>query len=159
MSAVGKAIPHESAEGHVTGAAQYTDDLCGRLTGLLHAWPVTSPHAHARVLRISTNGVPNVLTAADVPGENDTGSTQHDEPLFPDEVMYHQQPVAWVLADTLEAARAGAAAVRVEYEPLPAILTIEDALSKPKASSPSRCESRTATSRSSTAARCISPAS
>jgi xanthine dehydrogenase large subunit len=128
MSSVGKAIQHESADAHVTGAALYTDDLCGRLTGLLHAWPVTSPHAHARVLRISTNGVPNVLTAADVPGENDTGSTQHDEPLFPDEVMYHQQPVAWVLADTLEAARAGAAAVRVEYEPLPAILTIEDAL-------------------------------
>jgi xanthine dehydrogenase large subunit len=123
-----KAIPHESAQAHVTGAALYTDDLCGRFPDLLHAWPVMSPHAHARVLRISTNGVPCVLTAADVPGENDSGSVQHDEPLFPDEVMYHQQPVAWVLADTLEAARAGAAAVRVEYEPLPAILTIEEAI-------------------------------
>jgi xanthine dehydrogenase large subunit len=123
-----KAIPHESANAHVTGAALYTDDLCGRFPHLLHAWPVLSPHAHARVLRISANGVPCVLTAADVPGENNTGSVQHDEPLFPDEVMYHQQPVAWVLADTLEEARAGAAAVRVEYEPLPAILTIEEAI-------------------------------
>ena len=73
-------------------------------------------------------GVVTVLTAADVPGEGDTGSSRHDEPLFPTEVMYHQQPVAWVLGETLEAARLGAERVRVEYEPLPAILTIEDAI-------------------------------
>ena len=62
------------------------------------------------------------------PGEGDSGSNRHDEPLFPTEVMYHQQPVAWVLGETLEAARRGAARVTVEYEPLPAILTIEDAI-------------------------------
>jgi xanthine dehydrogenase large subunit len=134
MSATGKAVPHESAEGHVSGAALYTDDLCLRYPGLLHAWPVTAPHAHARVLRIfpgparEIEGVHTILTAEDVPGENDTGSNRHDEPLFPGEVMFHQQPVAWVLGETLEAARAGAAAVRVEYEPLPAILTIRDAI-------------------------------
>ena len=50
-------------------------------------------------------------------------SARHDEPLFPTEVMFHQQPVAWVLGETLEAARLGAARVAVEYEPLPAILT------------------------------------
>ena len=99
----GKTVPHESAQEHAAGAALYTDDLCARLPGLLHAWPVNgSPHAHARMLSLSTEaacevkGVYAVLTAADVPGENDTGSNRHDEPLFPSEVMYHQQPVAWV---------------------------------------------------------------
>jgi len=45
-------LPHESARGHVTGAALYTDDLVGRFPGLLHAWPVMAPHAHARVTGI-----------------------------------------------------------------------------------------------------------
>ncbi len=125
---------HESAGGHVSGAALYTDDLCLRFPGLLHAWPVTAPHAHARLLSLDTRnacevqGVHSILTAADVPGENETGSNRHDEPLFPTEVMYHQQPVAWVLGETLEAARMGAALVRAEYEPLTPILTIEDAI-------------------------------
>ncbi len=134
MKSAGKAIPHESASGHVSGAALYTDDLCLRYPNLLHAWPVTALHAHARLLGLSTaaamevKGVHTVLTAADVPGENDTGSNRHDEPLFPTEVMFHQQPVAWVLGETLEAARAGAAAVRAEYEVLPAIVTIHQAI-------------------------------
>ena len=69
-----------------------------------------------------------MLTGADVPGENDSGPVRHDEPLFPTEVMFHSQPVAWVLGDTLDAARAGAARVQAAYEPLPAILTIEQAI-------------------------------
>ena len=59
-------------------------------------------------------------------------SSRHDEPLFPSEVMYHQQPVAWVLGETLEAAQRGAARVEVEYQPLPAILTIEKAIAAGK---------------------------
>jgi xanthine dehydrogenase large subunit len=134
MSAAGKPVPHESAAGHVTGAALYTDDLCARYPHLLHAWPVLALHAHARLLSLQDKlafevpGVVTTLTAADVSGENDTGSNRHDEPLFPSEVLYHQQPVAWVLAGTLEAARAGAAAVRAKYEPLPAIVNIEEAI-------------------------------
>ena len=50
----GRPVPHESARGHVTGTALYTDDLVGRFPQLLHAWPVVSPHAHARVLQIET---------------------------------------------------------------------------------------------------------
>ena len=127
-------VPHESAEGHVSGSALYTDDLCLRFPDLLHAWPVTAPHAHARLLHLNTSdaiklsGVHCVLTAADVPGENETGSNRHDEPLFPKEVMYHQQPVAWVLANTLESARLGATLVRADFEPLAPILTIEQAI-------------------------------
>ncbi len=134
MKIAGQPVPHESAAGHVSGDALYTDDLCGRFPGILHAWPVMAPHAHALLTKLDAvpalkeAGVCTVLTAEDVPGEGDSGCTRHDEPLFPTEVMYHSQPVAWVLGETLEAARKGAARVIAEYEPLPAVLTIEDAI-------------------------------
>ena len=51
---LGSADVHESAVGHVTATALYTDDLQGRLRGVLQAWPVTSPHTHARILGIDT---------------------------------------------------------------------------------------------------------
>ncbi|GIW23823.1 xanthine dehydrogenase molybdopterin binding subunit [Meiothermus sp.] len=133
MRAVGKAIPHESAPLHVTGRALYTDDLLPRYPNALHAWPVQAPHAHARIVRLEVQpaygvpGVVRVLTAKDVPGLNDSG-LKGDEPLFPDEVMYFGQAVAWVLAESEEAARLGAERVEVEYEPLPAILSIQEAI-------------------------------
>ena len=68
-----------------------------------------------------------VLTASDVPGVNDSG-TKHDEPLFPSEVMFHGQAVCWVLGESLEAARLGAEAVTVEYEPLSSLLTLTEAM-------------------------------
>ena len=78
-----RAIPHESADAHVTGAALYTDDLCGRFPDLLHAWPVTSPHAHARVLRISTNGVPNAqYTMATTTGSLSGSYSKSDTTAF-----------------------------------------------------------------------------
>ncbi len=130
---VGTAVPHESAELHVTGLALYTDDLVNRHPGVLHAHPVQAPHTHARVTALRTApalqvpGVVRVLTAADVPGVNDAG-VKHDEPLFPDEVMYAGHAVCWVLAESLEAARLGALAVEVDYEPLPALVTIAEAI-------------------------------
>ena len=72
-------------------------------------------------------GVVRVLTADDVPGVNDAG-VKHDEPLFPDEVMFVGHAVCWVLAETLEAARLGAPAVEVDYEPLPAIVALTEAI-------------------------------
>ena len=133
QAVVGAAVQHESADLHVTGLALYTDDLVGRLTGVLHAHPVQAPHTHARVVALRTApalavpGVVRVLTADDVPGINDAG-VKHDEPLFPSEVCYHGHAVCWVLAESLEAARLGAAAVEVEYEPLPALVTIAEAV-------------------------------
>ncbi len=130
---VGVTMPHESAALHVTGHALYTDDLVGRTQHVLHAHPVQAPHAHARVTRLEpapaydVPGVVRVLTAADVPGINDAG-IKHDEPLFPDEVMYHGHSVCWVLGETLEAARRGALAVEVDYEELPALVTVEEAI-------------------------------
>ncbi len=130
---VGSTVPHESAALHVTGYALYTDDLAARLPGVLHAHPVQAPHAHALVTRLDPapalgiDGVVRVLTAADVPGVNDAG-TKHDEPLFPTEVMFHGHSVCWVLAESPEAARLGAEEVEVDYEPLPATLTLAEAI-------------------------------
>jgi xanthine dehydrogenase large subunit len=130
---VGLEVSHESADLHVTGAALYTEDLTGRTLGTLHAWPVPAPHAHALVtdLRVAAAyevpGVVRVLTARDVPGLNDAGE-KHDEPLFPSEVMYYGHAVCWVLGETLEAARQGAAQVEADYEPLPALISVHDAI-------------------------------
>ncbi len=130
---VGLEIPHESAALHVTGAALYTDDLVGRTRDVLHAHPVQAPHAHARVtaLRVDpaldVSGVVRVLTADDVPGINDAG-VKDDEPLFPSEVRYFGHAVCWVLGETLEAARLGAEAVEVDYEPLPALIGVREAI-------------------------------
>ncbi|MCA9605465.1 MAG: molybdopterin-dependent oxidoreductase, partial [Myxococcales bacterium] len=131
---IGQSISHESAEGHVTGAALYTDDLVTRYPGCLHAWPVQVMEAHAMVLAVHADealampGVVTVLTAADVPGENDVGPAKKDETLFPTEVVYWGQPVVWVLAETEEAAKMAASKVRVDVEPLPAITSIDAAI-------------------------------
>lgn len=122
--AIGIARPHEAAAAHVRGTALYTDDLVARTKNVLHAYPVQVNEAHAKVLAIRTEaaeavpGVVRVLTAADVPGVNDSG-VHHDEPLFPSEVMFFGHAVCWVLGETLEAARLGAATVEVDTEPCP----------------------------------------
>ncbi|MFJ5914641.1 xanthine dehydrogenase molybdopterin binding subunit [Streptomyces ardesiacus] len=130
---VGVSMPHESAVQHVTGTALYTDDLVQRTKDVLHAYPVQVMKARGRVTAVRTGaalavpGVVRVLTGADVPGVNDAGM-KHDEPLFPDEVMFHGHAVAWVLGETLEAARLGAEAVEVELDELPSLITLQDAI-------------------------------
>ena len=130
---VGESLHHEAAALHVTGQALYTDDLVGRASHVLHAHPVQTRVAHGQVTRLDVApaydvpGVVRVLTAADVPGVNDAG-IKHDEPLFPTEVMYHGHAVAWVLGETLQAARRGAAAVEVDVDALPALIRVEDAI-------------------------------
>src|SRR6516225_1588621 len=100
MKIVGTMEPHESAQEHATGGALYTDDLCLDFPGLLHAWPVCAPHAHALLKALDTSaaleqgGLVAVLTGSDAPGEADSGPNRHDEPLFPAEVMFHRHPVA-----------------------------------------------------------------
>jgi xanthine dehydrogenase large subunit len=130
---VGLEISHESAELHVTGKALYTQDLVGRTRGTLHAWPVQAPHAHAMITRVDVEpaydvpGVVRVLTAQDVPGVNDAGE-KHDEPLFPSEVMFYGHAICWVLGETLEQARQGAERIEVDYEPLPSLISVRDAI-------------------------------
>jgi xanthine dehydrogenase molybdopterin binding subunit/xanthine dehydrogenase small subunit len=127
-------LRHESAVGHVTGAARYVDDTAQRRP-MLEIWPVMAPHAHAKILRRdatkarSAPGVALVLLAEDIPGENNTGPVKHDEPLLAtDEVFFQGQVVAIVVGETLMACREAAALVEVEYEVLPAIVGIPAAV-------------------------------
>jgi xanthine dehydrogenase molybdopterin binding subunit/xanthine dehydrogenase small subunit len=130
----GLPLPHESAHKHVTGEARYVDDT-PLANGELATWPVTSPHAHARIIRRDATaartmpGIHAVLLAEDVPGLNDVGPVRHDEILLADqEVLFHGHLVAVVVGETEEQSRAAAAKVEVEYEPLPALLELHDAI-------------------------------
>ena len=131
-----RALKHESAKGHVTGSALYVDDTAQRRP-MLEAWPVCATHAHARILRRDASkaraapGVTAVLLAEDIPGHNNVGTARHDEPLFAvDEVLYHGQLIALVVGTSLQQCRAAAALVEVDYQPLPPILGIAQAVAQ-----------------------------
>src|SRR5499426_737589 len=132
--AVHAAVRHDSAIGHVTGAAHYLDDV-PTVPETLEAALVLSPHAHARIRHIDLSralaapGVVIAVTAADIPGKNDIAPIRHDEPaLAAGVVEYEGQPVAAIAAATLDEARAAAKLVAIEYEPLPAVLSVEEAM-------------------------------
>lgn len=133
-SLVGKQVSHESALEHVTGSAKYTDDLCDRFPGLLHAWPVQAEVACGTVEAVDDNealsvpGVVTVLRKEDALGKPDVGAARLDEPVFPDRVVYFGQPLTWVIGETEEAARLGAAKVVVRIREEPAILSVEQAI-------------------------------
>jgi xanthine dehydrogenase large subunit len=136
------AVHHDSAVGHVTGAAQYLGDI-PVVPGTLEAALVLSPHAHARIGSVDLSralAVPGAIaavTAADIPGKNDIAPIRSDEPaLAAGVVEYEGQPVAAVAATTLDAARAAAKLVAIDYEPLPAVLTIEEAMARESFVSP-----------------------
>ena len=131
-----RALGHESAVGHVTGRALYVDDTAQRRR-MLDVWPVMAPHARAKILRRDATkarqalGIHAVLMAEDIPGENNTGPVRHDEPLLAtDEISYHSQMVALVVGDSLQACRAAAALVEVDYEPLPAVIGLPAAIAQ-----------------------------
>jgi xanthine dehydrogenase large subunit len=133
---VGVAARHESAHLHVTGEAAYTDDIL-EARGTLHAAFGLSDRAHARISSMdlaavcAAPGVVAVLTAADIPGENNVGPILHDDPILAArEVQFLGQPIFLVVAETVGAARRAARLGRIEYEDLPAILSIEDALTR-----------------------------
>ena len=116
----------------VTGAGRYTADLT--LTGQLHAKFRYADHTHARITRVDTSaaravpGVLAVITHADVPDVKYGGMVQ-DRLLFArDKVRWEGDVVAAVAAVTPELAEYGASLVEVEYEPLPAITSAEEAM-------------------------------
>jgi xanthine dehydrogenase large subunit len=136
--AVGQPLPHESAHLHVSGGARYVDDL-PEAAGTLHAALGLSPVAHGRLLGIDLQrlrqlpGVVAVLSAADIPGANDCGPIQHDDPVLADgTVHYLGQPVFAVIATTRDLARRAAAHAKqvLQIEPLPAVLTMREAHAK-----------------------------
>jgi xanthine dehydrogenase large subunit len=136
------AVRHDSAVGHVTGDARYLDDV-PNVPGTLEAALVLSPHAHARIRHIDFSralaapGVVAAIAAADIPGRNDIAPIRENEPaLATDLVEYEGQPVAAIAAATFDQARAAARLVDIDYEALPAVLTIEEAMARESYVSP-----------------------
>ncbi len=133
-AAAGAPVPHDSAALHVTGQAQYTDDL-PEPRGMLHVALGVSPVAHGRLRNVDLSavreapGVVAVITAADIPGVNDVGPIEHDDPILADGVVqFAGQPVFAVAATDVRLARRAAKLARFDIEPLPAILTIDEAM-------------------------------
>ena len=136
ISSVGKAPKHESAHMHVTGEAVYIDDM-PLFGGTLHAAPVLSGRAHAKIRRLdlsetlSSPGVMDILTAKDIPGSNGCGPIVDDEPILADgTVDFIGQPVLFVIAKSYLQARVGASLAKVEYDGLEAVLNPSDARDK-----------------------------
>jgi xanthine dehydrogenase large subunit len=134
MSVVGQPLRHESAHLHVSGRAQYCDDV-PLPANTLHAAFGISRVAHGRIRALdlapvrASAGVVAVAGPAEVPGENNYGGIVHDDPIFTDQqVQYAGQPLFAVAAGSHTQARKAALAARVDYEPLPAILDIRSAL-------------------------------
>lgn len=126
---------HDSAEKHVTGRAEYCDDIA-EPQGTLHAYLGTSTVAHGLIKSmdleavLAAPGVIGVLTAADVPGCNDISPTgQNDEPVFPvDKTEFHGQPLFAVIATSRDAARRATELAKIDYEVLPHALDTVSAM-------------------------------
>ncbi|WP_193182498.1 xanthine dehydrogenase molybdopterin binding subunit [Nisaea sediminum] len=126
---------HDSAHKHVAGTADYIDDMA-EPAGTLHGWLGLSDAAHAEIVSMDLSdvraapGVALVLTADDIPGENDVSPVHaHDDPVFAEgKVMFRGQPMFAVIAETRDAARRAAALAKIEYRALPAAISIDAAL-------------------------------
>jgi CO/xanthine dehydrogenase Mo-binding subunit/aerobic-type carbon monoxide dehydrogenase small subunit (CoxS/CutS family) len=119
----------------VTGQVKYVEDIS--MPGMLHCRVVRSPCHHARLLSLDTakaEGLPGVIcviTAADIPGENNLGDYSSKEPVLTavgDTVKMQGAPVALVVGTTPECAQAGAQAVETLYAPLPHVFELDAAL-------------------------------
>ncbi|MGY6549434.1 MAG: xanthine dehydrogenase molybdopterin binding subunit [Roseinatronobacter sp.] len=136
---------HDSAIKHVTGRAEYTDDLTDAV-GTLHAYLGGAGIAHGTITAIDLSevraspGVVAVLSVQDIPGANDVSPTGlQDEPIFTDDlVQYHGQPIFAVVAETRDQARRACARARIDYAPLPHATDIDaaDAAGYPDVTAP-----------------------
>jgi putative selenate reductase molybdopterin-binding subunit len=139
LSVVGRRATKVDAIKHATGRAGFTDDI--DLRGLLHAKLVKSPYAHARIVRVDTTraralpGVVDVITHEDVKripytsaGQSWPEPSPYDMYVLDRKARFIGDPVAAVAAETPEIALAACDLVIVEYEPLPAVLEMHDAM-------------------------------
>ncbi|GGA72811.1 xanthine dehydrogenase molybdopterin binding subunit [Neiella marina] len=134
INGVGSSLQHESAIKHVTGRAQYIDDL-PQSNQLLHVATGKSSQAHAKITAINLDavrkapGVVDVIVQADIPGHVDVGPVYGGDPLLAgDTVVFVGQPIFAVAATSFEAAQRAVRLANIDYQPLPPILTIDDAL-------------------------------
>ncbi|MEO1577482.1 MAG: xanthine dehydrogenase molybdopterin binding subunit [Pseudomonadota bacterium] len=131
---VAKPLPHDAAPLHVTGQARYVDDIPVPSNALHLAFGMAEV-AHGKITSLDLDavraapGVVAVLTAEDLPHENDVSPSIHDEPLLAKgTVHYIGQPIFVVAATSHLAARKAVRKARVEIAPRPAILTIDEAM-------------------------------
>ena len=131
---VGSSVKHDSAIKHVSGEALYTDDL-PEPRDLLHIYIAQSTQAHAKILKLDLDavkafpGVVAVIQASDVPGRNDFGAVIDGDPIFADGLVeYVGQSLFAVAAEHIDIARKAAALAKIDYEPLPALINVRDAL-------------------------------
>ena len=131
---LGKPLPHDAAPLHVTGQARYVDDI--PMPGnALHLAFGTATVAHGDIVAMDLSavraapGVQMVLSAIDFTKMPDCSPSAQDEPLLATgRVHYVGQPVFLVVADSHLAARKAARLARITYAPLPALLTVDQAL-------------------------------
>jgi len=143
---IGQPVPRLEDPRFITGRGRFVDDIA--LPRQCHGVVVMSPHAHARIKGVETAkarsapGVLAVLTGADVEADKigslvpampeDMGGPKGFRTLRPvlarDRVRAVGDRVAFVVAETLQQARDAAELIAIDYEPLPAVITVEDAL-------------------------------
>ena len=118
---------------HVRGESEYVDDL-PQPAEMLFAAIYCSPIAHGKIVQCdlkNANDIPEVtavLSAKDIPGENQIGPIIQDELLLADgEVHYAGQPIAIVIASTPQAARKGVKAITAEFDESPIITDPKEA--------------------------------
>jgi xanthine dehydrogenase large subunit len=136
-------LKHDSAVKHVTGESVYVNDI--KANRQLVGRVVYSKVAHAHISLIDTkaalklNGVAAILSWKDIPGENQMGPVVDDELcLAEDEVTFIGQAIALIAAETEEAALKAEKLIRIEFEELETILTLEDAIKKQSLITPPR---------------------
>ncbi len=131
-----KNLVHDSGIKHVSGFAEYTDDISEPLNTLYGAigW---SKKAHAKIKKIDldnvrkSEGVISVVTYSDIPGRNDVGPVFDGDPIFPKtKVEYYGQPLFAVAATSMEFARKAVLKAKIFYQELKPVITIKDALKK-----------------------------
>lgn len=130
---IGKRIPRNDVREKVTGTARYAGDLF--LPGMLHGKILRSKYPHAKILKVNTSeaqkmpGVSCVLTAEDIAGTNRFGlAIQDQEVLVENKARYMGDAIAAVAAETEDIASAALKKIYVEYEILPVVSTVEEAL-------------------------------
>ena len=133
---INKTRPHDSAYKHVSGFADYTDDIKEPKDTLYGAIGL-SKKAHAIIRKIDLNkvksseGVISVITNKDIPGRNDVGPVFDGDPIFPEKkVEFYGQPLFAVAATTIELARKAVMKAKITYKNLKPVVTIKDALDK-----------------------------
>ncbi|MEP3198296.1 MAG: xanthine dehydrogenase molybdopterin binding subunit [Lentilitoribacter sp.] len=127
---------HDSAHKHVSGSAEYIDDI-NEPTGLLHAYFGLSEIACGTITSMDFSAVEamgdviGVLTANDISGHNDISPTgKKDDPVFAQNIEFHGQPIFAVVAKTRAVARKAAKLAKIEYKAKEHITDVADAISQ-----------------------------